>query len=35
MNYKFKGHSGRYYQKALPIEEQDLNLMEEASNDDV
>ena len=30
-----RGHRGRYYQKALPIEEQDLNLVEEASNDDV
>ena len=29
-----RGHRGRYYQKALPIEEQDLNLVEEASNDD-
>ncbi len=30
-----RGHRGRYYQKALPIEEQDLNLVEEANNDDV
>jgi len=30
-----RGHRGRYYQKALPIEEQDINLVEEASNDDV
>jgi len=29
------GHRGRYYQKALPLEEQDINLVEEASNDDV
>ena len=27
-----QGRRGRYYQKALPIEEQDLNLVEEASN---
>ena len=30
-----RGHRGRYYQKALPIEEQDLILVEQASNDDV
>ena len=30
-----RGHRGRYYQKALPIEEQDINLIEEASHDDV
>ena len=30
-----RGHRGRYYQKALPIEEQDLNLVEEANTDDV
>ena len=30
-----RGHRGRYYQKALPLEEQDINLVEEASNDDV
>jgi len=28
-------HRGRYYQKALPLEEQDINLVEEASNNDV
>ena len=30
-----RGHRGRYCQKALPIEEQYLNLVDEASNDDV
>ena len=30
-----RGHRGRYYQKPLPIEEQDLNLVEEANTDDV
>ena len=28
-------HRGRYYQKAVPLEEQDTNLVEEASNNDV
>ena len=30
-----RGHRGKYYEKALPIEELDINLVEEASNDDV
>ena len=30
-----RGHRGKYYEKALPIEEPDINLVEEASNDDV
>ena len=30
-----QGHRGKYYEKALPIEELDVNLVEEASNDDV
>ena len=30
-----RGHRGRNHQKTLPIYEQDLNLVEEANNDDV
>ena len=30
-----RGHRGKYYEKALPIEELDINLVEEASTDDV